>query len=177
MIVDMLPEWLAMYLPAVSLLVAGKVVEKHYVSRMTTFTNSMALVVFGLTHEVGWIMGLYIDIGVLAGLVGLYAYSKSESLSEDYYYLSGLLYSSAVVGTILLFPFIEGLLALALPSPNLFATGVVCLVALVNAVFLDEDDSLIYRGARPFVVNEFIYYSWIPGRNQKLYLDEWFDIK
>lgn len=49
MLVDLLPRSVAVLLPEVSLILIGYVVEKHFVSRVTCFTNVMVLNVHFLT--------------------------------------------------------------------------------------------------------------------------------
>jgi len=43
MIIQYFPEWLLENLGVIALLVTGILVEKHFVGRMTTFTNSVAV--------------------------------------------------------------------------------------------------------------------------------------
>lgn len=179
MIIDNLPMWLAVYIPAFSLLIAGHVVEKHYVSRISVFTNSMALTVFVLTHDASGVVTLYTDFGIVLGIIGLLAYSSESSLSNPYYIISGSLYGSIPVGTLLLSPQIEWVLAQAgVPDPVPMAMLLVLLMFLLNVVGLAMgDSSAVYRKARPPQVNDFIRNSKFrfPGERRWYRLNQWWD--
>lgn len=179
MIVDLIPTWLAAYIPVFSLLAVGYIVEKHYVSRVTTFANALALTVFVITHNAGWIIGLYTDFGLLLGVVGLQAYRKSEKLAGGYYTISAVLYASVPVASVIVYPELKALLSVFLPSPGLLATAVVVLVFILNALTIESDESLIYEGARPIQVNEFISKAEFRFPNERRWysVNDWFDIK
>lgn len=179
MIVDLLPAWLATYIPVFSLLAVGHIVEKHYVSRVTTFTNALALSVFVITHDVGWHVGVYTDIGLIVGLVGLQAYREGERLGNFYYSFSAVLYSSAPVASVIVFPELKMFLSAIFPSPGLWALLVVVGVFTFNALALESDGSLIYKGERPIRVNEFIANAEFRFPNERRWysIDDWFDIK
>lgn len=185
MLIDLLPRSIAVLLPELSLLLIGYVVEKHYVSRITCFTNVLALNVHFLTiGESGFWLGLYADFGLLLGIWGFLHYLDHESLSKDYYQISHIGYSSLVVGAIILYPHIEWIFSAILGDGSLPATGVVVLAVLINLALLDDADRLHYRFARPVSVNEFIVNS---DRIRFVYedgfatpfkgLDYWFDVK
>lgn len=185
MLINLLPKSIAVLLPELSLLFIGYVVEKHYVSRVTCFTNVMALNVHFLTiGESGLWLGLYADFGLLLGVWGFLHYLDRESLAEGYYVLSHLGYSSLVVGTIILYPHIEWVFSAILGDGSLPATVVAALAISVNFVLMDEASNLHYTLSRPARVNEFIENSSrirfvsreglvTPWKG----LDNWFDVK
>ena len=185
MLIDLLPKSIAVLLPELSLLLIGYVVEKHYVSRVTCFTNVLALNVHFLTiGKSGLWLGLYADFGLILGGWGFLHYMEQESLGKGYYQLSHLGYSSLVVGAIILYPHIEWIFSAILGDGSLPAVGVVVLALSVNLALLDDGDHLHYRLARDIRVNEFIVNSGrirfdlgdgyvTPWRR----LDHWFDVK
>ncbi|NHN46396.1 hypothetical protein G9464_02110 [Halostella sp. JP-L12] len=174
---------IAILLPELSLLLIGYVVEKHYVSRVTCFTNVLALNVHFLTiGESGFWLGLYADLGLLLGIWGFIHYFYQESLSKDYYQISHVGYSSLVVGAIILYPHIEWVFSAILGDGSLPATGVVILAVLLNLALLDDEDKLHYRLSRDIRVNEFIVKSpeigfSFGGASLTRRLDYWFDVK
>lgn len=185
MLIDLLPTPLAALIPELSLLLIGYVVEKHYVSRVTCFTNVLALNVHFLTiGESGLWLGLYADFGLLLGAWGFLHYMEQESLSKDYYQVSHIGYSSLVVGAIILYPHIEWIFSAVFGDGSLPAIGVVVIALLINLALLDDEDQLHYRLARDIRVNEFIVNS---DRIRIVYqdgfatpfkgLDYWFDVK
>lgn len=153
----LLPESVVVLLPAFSLVLIGYAVEKHYVSRITCFTNSLALIIHYLTiGDVGLLLRIHANLGLLLGVIGFSAYLQEKSLPEDYYILSHIGYSSLVVGSIILYPQAHWLLSHLLADPSLPLNLFVALVLLSNLVLLDAADELFYTGARPADVNEFI---------------------
>ncbi|USZ71256.1 hypothetical protein [Natronosalvus halobius] len=177
-----LPESVVMLLPALSLLFIGHAVERHYVGRITCFTNSLALVVHYVTvDDPGLLLRLHANIGLLLGVIGFIAYYKHRSLPGAYYSLSYLGYGSLVVGTIILYPQILWLFGLiftnSAPGAALFAF----LVIVYNTgLLLFTGGALIHMGARPASVDEFIqrYEVAVPdGRGYVVMtpLTHWFD--
>lgn len=89
-------------LSIISLIIVGVVVEKHYVSRITTFTNSVALLDFFFKMEnVHGLLWLYADVGFVMGLIGLFAYIDDYSLPSEYYYIA-FFYNSIIVALIII---------------------------------------------------------------------------
>lgn len=105
MLIELLPGWVLQSLPAIGLLVVGYVVESHYVSRVTCFTNALAVNVYvlGLTDPT-WLLTLYTDVGLVVGIVGMVAYAERKSLGDWYYLTAFFLYASGPVGAIILLP-------------------------------------------------------------------------
>lgn len=82
-----------------ALLIVGFLVESYYVSRLTIFSNSIALITFLNTgSRLDWILILYGVLGVGAGLVGLTFYLGQEELPIEYYEATFFTYSSAPIG-------------------------------------------------------------------------------
>ena len=100
-----LPPGIALALPQLTLIFVGILIERHYVSRVTAFTNSMALISHvGSQPDVGFWFGIYADIGLVVGVVGIIAYLTETSLRTEYYVASLFLYSGLPVGTAILLP-------------------------------------------------------------------------
>ncbi|MFC7026828.1 hypothetical protein ACFQJ5_03275 [Halomicroarcula sp. GCM10025324] len=185
MLIDLLPTSLAALIPELSLLLIGYVVEKHYVSRVTCFTNVLALNVHFLTiGESGLWLGLYADLGLALGAWGFLHYMKQESLSRDYYQISHIFYSSIVVGAIILYPHIKWIFSAILGDGFLPTIVVVGIIWLINLALLDKEDRLHYQLARDYRVNKFIVnspeirFNLGEGRfTQWRRLDHWFDVE
>lgn len=179
MIVEMLPVWLSKYIPAISMIAVGYVVEKHYVSRVTTFTNALAVAVSVITHGGSWIVGLYADIGLVVGLLGLQAYRKNRSMSTAYYDFSAAFYSSVVAGAVIIYPELQVLFSYVTASPDLLAISVILVIFILNLFIVIVDESLIYKGARPIQVNEFIANAKFrfPQERRWYSVNNWFDVK
>jgi hypothetical protein len=92
-------------LAPLSLLVVGFLVEKKFISRMTLFTNAIAIniVAFGLSSPPSYLVW-YANIGFVLGVIALLSYATSRSMPSILYAI-GWLYSSIVVG-ILIFLFV-----------------------------------------------------------------------
>ncbi len=183
MLIDLLPEPVAVLLPELSLILLGYLVEKHFVSRVTCFTNVMALNVHFLTIGAsGFWLGLYADFGLLLGGYGLFAYWKREALDSWFYNISHVGYSSLVVGSIILYPHIEWILSRAFVDASLPVLCIVGLIIMFNFILLDEADSVHYRLSQTVGVNEFIQRSSIRipterGWSDFIELNKWFDVE
>lgn len=86
----------------ISLVIIGHLVEKVYVGRITIFANTIALNLFFHSVNVTEILGWYLNIGLIWGVIGLLAYFARKRL-PNWYYKVGLIYSSIPVGAILLY--------------------------------------------------------------------------
>lgn len=100
-------EYISLIGPFV-LIIIGYLVEKNFVGRIATFTNSIAvnLAFYGkdLSKLGQWQLPLivYLDIGLIIGIIAILAYQQSRSLFRFFYQISWV-YSSIVVGFIVLF--------------------------------------------------------------------------
>lgn len=107
MIVQIVPEAPSHPLPAtlvsaitiLAFLIIGFFVENYYVSRLTVFSNSIALIAFlNTANRLDWILILYATLGAFAGLLGFIWYVRKEELPIEYYELTFYTYSSAPLG-------------------------------------------------------------------------------
>ena len=103
-ILYLIPVYFIDKLGPLSMIIAGFLVEKHYVGRMSVFLNTIAINIFAyskmpyLTQYDIW----YCNIGLLVGLIALVSYMFEESL-PSWYYLITFVYSSVVTGAYILF--------------------------------------------------------------------------
>lgn len=81
MLIDTLIGVFGPDLPAFGLLVIGILVEKHYVSRVTVFTNVLALNIHLLSmNQAPRLLVWFGDLGLVLGLYGIAAYAlKAKS--------------------------------------------------------------------------------------------------
>jgi hypothetical protein len=161
------------------MIAVGYVVEKHYVSRVTTFTNALAVTVSVITHGGSWIIGLYADIGLVVGLLGLQAYRKNRSMSTAYYEFSAVFYSSVVAGAVIIYPELRALFSYVTTYPDLLVIFLILIIFIFNLFMIIADESLIYKGARPIQVNEFIANAEFrfPKERRWYSVNNWFDVK
>ena len=101
-ITHILPMWLLQKLGALSLVVVGLLVEKHYVGRTTTFANTIAINVHAAYAAASWWLVWYANIGLIVGIIALLSYAGGESL-PGWFYVMSLVYSSVFVGALILF--------------------------------------------------------------------------
>lgn len=95
----------AMSLQVVSLLLVGIAVEKHYVSRVTGFTNGIAAVVHVLTiPSPNVFVAMYAAFGFLLGAVGFWFYYQNRETGDWYRVPAFFLFSSWNVAWIVAFP-------------------------------------------------------------------------
>jgi hypothetical protein len=103
----LLVEWVSNNLDIVALLIVGLVVEVHYVSRISNFTNSIALYLFFSRKEITSnllrsLISAYVFIGLIMGIIGIVSYISKESLPSEYYAINLILYNSVTVGVVML---------------------------------------------------------------------------
>lgn len=150
MIVDNLPPWLLYTLPEFSLLLIGVLVERYYVSRVTCFTNSIALTIHVISlGNPGALLVWFTDLGFIIGVYGLLSYIFSTKTHFGYNLFAYFLYSSTTVGLVLFLPGVS-----FLP-----AAGLGVLLQLGLAYLLGDDAELVYSGPRPGPVADFIKYE------------------
>lgn len=102
MLIDALVRTFGHSLPVLALLLVGFAVEKHYVSRVTVFTNTIALNVHFLSLDIApralvW----YGDLGLLLGLYGFTAYLFNWKTGILYNLPAYTLYSSLPVALVI----------------------------------------------------------------------------
>ncbi|MGQ9566171.1 MAG: hypothetical protein ACUVT5_06470, partial [Candidatus Bathyarchaeales archaeon] len=99
---QMILSFLIENLGIIALFIVGLVSEKHYVSRLATFSNSIALDIFFIRENfIPWYVFLYLTAGTILGVIGLLAYIDDASLPNKYYDVC-FLYSSIVTAVILI---------------------------------------------------------------------------
>jgi len=96
--------WLDNNFDIAILLFMGIIVEVHYISRLSNFTNSMALSLFYNRNNINnIILGGYVVVGILLGILGLLSYLLDESLPSEYYTFCLIAYNSVSIAIIMLF--------------------------------------------------------------------------
>jgi hypothetical protein len=112
MLIEALPEWIILNLNVYGLILIGYLVERKFVSRISLFANSIAINTFFLSRRYIFdtypILQLYADIGLIWGLIGIFKYyeyfhNRNYSGLPKWFYNIGWLWSSIVVGILLLF--------------------------------------------------------------------------
>ncbi|NHN43266.1 hypothetical protein G9C85_16740 [Halorubellus sp. JP-L1] len=78
LIAENLPQWIGAPLLQLSLLVVGILLERTYVNRLTTLAGALALFSHELlANENALWVGVYLDVGLLLGVYGLYCYVEA----------------------------------------------------------------------------------------------------
>jgi hypothetical protein len=102
------PKYFNIITPLI-LIYIGYKVEKHYTGRVAIFANTIALNIFFSTiptHLNEWLV-LYLNVGLIFGVIALISYEFLISLSSIFYAL-GAVYSSIVAGILLLYGLLVG---------------------------------------------------------------------
>ena len=94
-------DWIASIAP-IALIIAGFLIEKHYVARPSIFLNAVALNLrlFYVPNSY-WVIALYANIGIILGIIAVVSYSGKRHLPGSYYTLS-YLYNSVFIGILVL---------------------------------------------------------------------------
>lgn len=101
--VSSIPSNLISSIAPIALIVAGFLIEKHYVARPSIFLNAVALnIKLYYINSPYWALALYANAGIVIGAVALASYSGKRRLPSSYYTLS-YSYNSVLVGVIVLF--------------------------------------------------------------------------
>lgn len=126
----LIPDLLANYYSIFAILFVGLVAEEYYISRITMFANSGALLLHAKQFpEVGLFVAVYVLIGLVVGLIGFGSYTLSSSLPDGFYQLAYFSYSSAQVALMMMLTFLF--------SPNLLWLAVgLALGVLANSKLL-----------------------------------------
>lgn len=104
MIAEFLPAIIQSNLAVIGLLLVGFFAEKHYVGRLTAFSNGIAVNVYYLDAVGGFIFSLYAALGFIVAVVGFLFYLDNTSLGEHYYLVTYFGYSSATAALVILLP-------------------------------------------------------------------------
>jgi len=148
-LIDILVRLFGHNLPVLALLIVGFAVEKHYVSRVTVFTNTIALNVHFLSLEaVPSLLVWYADIGLILGLYGFAAYLLSEKTSILYNLPAYTLYSSLPVAVVIL----------GGPNGWLVALALATLLNIAAEYLIEEEFGvkIAHWGPKPGQVSRFI---------------------
>lgn len=125
MAAGIIPDLFTTYLTVATLLFIGIEVESYYVSRVTVFSNSVALLVHAEGFDrIGLFFSVYLLIGGIAGAYGMWKYLRDQSISALYYDSIYYTYSSASVGMVIL------VTALAGPNIHWVLVGLILAVAI-----------------------------------------------
>jgi hypothetical protein len=169
MLIDVLIRAFGPGLPVLALLLIGFAVEKHYVSRVTVFSNTIALNVHFLSlSEAPQLLVWYGDLGILLGLYGFAAYFLNAKTSILYNLPAYTLYSSLPVALVIL----------TSPDGWVAVLVITSLVSFAAAFVLEEELGLdvAHWGPRPGQVTRFIRTATMEyvdayGVHQKVDLD------
>lgn len=126
MLIDALARVFGADLPIFALLFVGIVVEKYYVSRVTTFTNVLALNMSFLSLETAprfllW----YGDLGLLLGVYGMHMYLLNAKTGKLYRVPAFMMYASLPVAAVILAAPADWWIALLVTGIVNFVAGVV----------------------------------------------------
>lgn len=173
MLIDTLIRVFGPNLPAFGLLVIGILVEKHYASRATVFTNVLALNTHLLSlNQAPRLHVWFGDLGLVLGLYGIAAYALNAKSGILYNFPAFTLYSSLPVALVILTPVENFVPALILAVVVNFAGGI-----LITELF---GIKITHWGPRHGEVSRFIQkarmeYVDAYGVVQKVDLDVGFD--
>lgn len=149
MLIDALVRSFGADLPVFALLFIGIVVEKYYVSRVTVFTNVLALNMSFLSLEnAPRMLVWYGDIGLLLGIYGMLAYLLDAKTWRLYNVPAFTLYASLPVAAVIL----------AAPSDWWTALFVAGVVNFIGGVVLESELGIdvAHWGPRAGPVSRFI---------------------
>lgn len=126
MLIDALTQEFGANLPIFALLFVGIAVEKYYVSRVTTFTNVLALNMSFLSSEtVPRFLVWYGDLGLILGVYGMLAYLMNTETGKLYRVPAFTMYASLPVATVILAAPTDWWIALLVGGTLNFVGGVV----------------------------------------------------
>ena len=107
--ISIIPSEYIMYLAPVSLIIAGFLIDKHYIGRIQIFTNTIALNVLfyysesNLAYYGTLFLSLfewYANIGLIMGIIAVISYTANGKRSKTYYRIAWA-YNSILVGLIM----------------------------------------------------------------------------
>ncbi|UTF52983.1 hypothetical protein [Natronosalvus rutilus] len=115
LIFESLPWWIAAPLLQLGILVFGMALDETYVNRATVLTGAIALYTHSVIAGGVWMpVGLYLDIGVVIGAYGLYAYVVDAYVANWFRVAAFFVYSPLSVFLVILLPDVVFPLALVL---------------------------------------------------------------
>lgn len=105
LLVDTLPWWIAMPLLQIGLLVLGMALDETYVNRTTVLAGALALYVHSLVTDGLWLpVALYMDVGLVVGAYGLYAYVVDGYVGNWFRVLAYFAFSPLAIFLIIVLP-------------------------------------------------------------------------
>lgn len=126
MLIDVLARAFGANLPIFTMLFVGIVIEKYYVSRVTTFTNVLALNLSFLSLETPpSFLVWYGDLGVILGVYGMITYLVNAETGKLYRVLAFTMYASLPVAAVILAAPTGWSMALLIAGTVNFVGGVV----------------------------------------------------
>lgn len=158
MLIEHLPPAIVRALPEIALLLIGMFVERHYRSRVSVMTNSLALTVHyqSLTSPTG-IFTFYVELGFLLGIYGFVQYLRGVSIGKAFYVFNFYFYSSLVIGAIIFLPL----------HPLLSLIGAL-LIQFAMVVWKGSVGYWAYTGSRPADIQWFIENNSITYPNYRI---------
>lgn len=112
---DALPWWLAAPLLQIGVLVVGMALDETYVNRTTVLAGSLALAVHVLVAgEVGLLVGVYLDLGLVIGAYGLYTYVVDAYVDTWFRIAAYFVYSPIAIMLVIFLPDLFAPLALVI---------------------------------------------------------------
>ncbi|MFC3958227.1 hypothetical protein [Halovivax cerinus] len=113
LIFDSFPWWVARPILYALFLGTGMALDETYVNRTTILAGSLAVAVHSVTAGGLWLpLSLYLDVGLVIGLYGLYAYVVDGYVPGWFRLLAYMLYSPLSVALVLLLPDVVFIVAL-----------------------------------------------------------------
>ncbi len=105
LIVESLPWWIAAPVLQLGILVFGMALDETYVNRATVLTGAIALYTHTVLAGGVWMpVGLYLDIGVIIGVYGLYTYVVDGYVGTWFRIAAYFVYSPLAIFLVILFP-------------------------------------------------------------------------
>nr|WP_263020371.1 hypothetical protein [Natronobiforma cellulositropha] len=102
---DAFPWWIAAPLLQLGLLVAGMALDETYVNRTTVLAGAFALAVHAMVAGgTGFMVGIYLDVGLVIGAYGLYAYVVDAYVDNWFRVVAYFVYSPLAVFLVILLP-------------------------------------------------------------------------
>lgn len=115
LIFDSFPWWIAVPILYLLLLGTGMALDETYVNRTTVLAGAIALAVHSINSGGLWLpLSLYLDVGLIVGVYGLYAYVVDGYVPGWFRLLAFMLYSPLSILLVLIFPDVLFFVSLAI---------------------------------------------------------------
>ena len=114
---DALPWWIATPVFYVVVLVTGMALDETYVNRTTVLAGALAVYVHSLVSGGLWLpVSLYLDVGLVVGVYGLYAYVIDGYVGNWFRLLAFFVYSPLSILLVIALPDVLVIVALAIAA-------------------------------------------------------------